>query len=126
MRIRRRDGSTVEVDDAYVLRDGEAFVIPLNMLDSKRRVSMIHDSRGQPAGSRPGYLLRDDGPAERELEEARRQYKADISERWRSNRWQDVPAKPQPPPPPSSGNREADLAAAHQQYRADLEQRWRG
>ena len=29
MKIRRRDGTMVEVDDAYVLLDGEALVVPV-------------------------------------------------------------------------------------------------
>jgi hypothetical protein len=129
IRVRGRDGSVREVDAAYVLQDGEAFVIPLNMMDSAMKV--IHDARGQPAGQRPGYLLRDDGPAERALDEAHAQYRADIERRWQSNRWQDQPSKGQPaerkaqPARSPSANPEAALAEAYAQYEADVQQRWR-
>jgi hypothetical protein len=128
MKIRDRSGAVREVDDGYILRDGEAFVIPLNMMDS-RMVSVIRDASGSPAGTRPGYLLADNDQSD--LDQAHREYRAAIERRWQSNRWQDQPSRDQTvereaqPATSPLANPETALAEAYAQYEADVQQRWR-
>ena len=57
MKIRSRDGAIREVDDDYILRDGEALVVAMPFMDARRG----HDPRrhGHPAGQRPGFLYSD-------------------------------------------------------------------
>ena len=57
-KVRGFDGVTREVDDDYVLLDGESVLVdPMIWM---RRRSMIHDGNGSPVGQRPGFLVRDD------------------------------------------------------------------
>ena len=58
MKIRKRDGTMREVDDDYMLQDGEALVVPMRFMDARR--GMIHDGNGGPVGQRPGFLINDD------------------------------------------------------------------
>jgi hypothetical protein len=131
IRVRGCDGATREVDDEYILRDGESIVVPLMLMDAKgiSMKRMITDGHGNPAGQRPGFLIADND--ERALDEAHRQYRADIERRWQSNRWQSHPSKGQLPEhkaqPTASplAKPEAALAQAYAQYEADVQQRWR-
>jgi hypothetical protein len=106
MVIRKPDGTVKAVDDGYVLQSGESTTVPINLMDG---------------GS----------DAEAALDEAHRQYRADIGERWRSNRWQSESSKGQPaerkaqPATSQPANPEAALAEAYAQYEADVQQRWR-
>jgi hypothetical protein len=121
MNIKAHDGTIRKEPDDYVLRDGETLVVPRALMDSR---TFIHDGRGNPAGQRPGFLFSDDDQAE--LEAARRQYAADISQRWQSGRWQSQPSKPVPAATGKTfDSPEAVLAAAHEQYRRDISERWR-
>ena len=52
IRIRGRDGAIREVGDGHVLQDGEAYVVEMIHMDSRRRAK-IHDGNGNPAGCRP-------------------------------------------------------------------------
>jgi hypothetical protein len=129
-KIRRRNGTEVMVDDDYVIQDGEGYTVPMQMMDS-----MITDAHGRPAGCRPGFLYDsgDIGLAVRET--LHRQYCDDISQRWRSDRWQkggnasnllgrngvndsDLPSR--------VGNAHvSSVDAAYQEYRQTIENRWR-
>lgn len=122
-KIRRRNGADAMVDDDYILQDGEGFVIPLSMFDSKP--VMITDSRGNPAGQRPGFLFTNDA-AERALDDAHLQYRTDIEARWMSDRW----SGPSKSVPRSTGSQtfdspQAAVDAAYRQYAADISERWR-
>jgi hypothetical protein len=112
--IRGIDGRTREENDGYILMDGEAMVVPMTMMDSRR---MVTDSRGLPAGTRPGFLFVDDAEADRAKAAAYAEYESDIKERWRG------PTSPQvvdrAPPAPLTTD------AAYAQYTADLTSRWR-
>ena len=59
IKVRGRNGAIREVNDDYVLLDGEARVVELPFMDAKGR-PMVHDGRGHPAGQRPGFLYSDD------------------------------------------------------------------
>jgi hypothetical protein len=124
MRIRRRDGTMVEVDDGYILRDGEGFVAEAMFMDA----GLIHDARGRPAGTRPGYLLGDNAAADQARVAAYDAYDQAISERWRLGPGQPKPSAPQTvTPPPTFASPQAAQAArdaAYEQYRRDIEQRW--
>lgn len=114
-RIRRRDGTEAVVDDAYVIQDGESFSIPLTMMDS--RPSMVCDSRGMPAGQRPGFLFGGDEAIEQARADAYREYNDAICGRWRG-----------PQEKPSEPSRHADAASvanAYRQYEQELCERWR-
>ena len=52
------NGTMREVDDDYILQDGEAMWSRLPFMDAKRR-RMVHDGHGHPAGQRPGFLYSD-------------------------------------------------------------------
>ena len=80
-RIKGRDGVMREVDDDYIIQDGESFTVPLTMMDAMR--GMIHDGNGGPAGQRPGFLVRDNEADDQAVEAAYREYAATVSERWR-------------------------------------------
>ena len=67
IKIRGRNGVTREVNDDYVLLDGEALVVELSFMDTKGR-PMVHDGHGNPAGQRPGFLYSD---ANEQVERAR-------------------------------------------------------
>jgi len=120
-RIKGRDGVMREVDDDYIIQDGESFTIPLTMMDSR---SIIHDGTGRPAGQRPGFLF-GDGNDQAELDAAHAQYRHDLEARWQSGRWQSGPSKPAPSAAPTHPNPEAGRDAAYLQYRRDIEERWR-
>ena len=66
-RIRGFDGAIRNVNDDYVLRGGEGFVIGMTPMDARR--FMIHDGHGNPAGQRPDFLFSD---ANEQAEQARR------------------------------------------------------
>ena len=123
MKIRKRDGTVVEVSDNYIIQDGEAFIVPLQFMDARR--GMIHDGNGGPVGQRPGFLVRDNEADDQAVEAAYREYAADISQRWQSGRWQDQPSKPAPSAPPTFENPEAARAAAYAAYSRDIQERWR-
>jgi hypothetical protein len=121
MKIKRRDGTVIEVPAGYTVRDGETLVVGGAMfMDS----GMITDSRGHVAGSRPGFLFADDDIGYAVSETNRRMYIDEIEQRWRSGRWQS-PSKPAPSAPPTFDGGDAAVAAAHAQYRADIQNRWR-
>ena len=122
-RIKGRDGVMREVDDDYIIQDGESFTVPLMMMDAMR--GLIHDGNGGPAGQRPGFLVRDNEADDQAVEAAYREYAADISQRWQSGRWQGQPSKPAPPAPPTFENPEAARAAAYAAYSRDIQERWR-
>jgi hypothetical protein len=127
MKIRQRDGTMREVDDGYIMKDGEALLVPLNFMDARR--SMIHDGHGNPAGQRPGFLFADDERAAQAVADAYRTYDDAISRRWQSDRWQDEPSKPAPTASQvfhSQDAAEAAREAAYRQYDHDLSNRWRG
>jgi hypothetical protein len=120
-----------EVADDYIIADGESFTIPVSMMDSRR---MITDSRGNPAGQRPGFLYSDSEQADAVRETAYAMYNDDISNRWRSDRWQrsgnlgTMSKSNQTGNLPTVGKSDplADaVEQAHAQYRADIESRWR-
>jgi hypothetical protein len=121
MRIRRRDGRFADVDDGYILADGEGYAVPLLMMDGSRR-GIVRDSRGNPAGQRPGFLYSDSN--ETALEAAHAAYRAGIEQRWQSGRWQSEPSKPAPSQPAFDGS-EAARIASYEAYRNDIENRWR-
>ena len=119
--IKRRNGSLVEVDDGYILAHGEAYIVPLNLMDSR---SMITDSRGMPAGSRPGFLFADNEADDQAREDAYREYAATVSERWRQGPGQrSSPARSEPPQ--TFDNPEAARAAAYAEYNRTIQERWR-
>jgi hypothetical protein len=116
MRIRKRDGTTIEAPGDYILADGEMLTVPLTMTDARR--PMVHDGHGGRAGERPGFLFNDND--ERALDEVHRQYREDISQRWKSDRWRSpTPTTPTPPSQPMSRE------AAYEQYNHDIQNRWR-
>ena len=120
-RIKGRDGMILEVDDDYIIRDGESFTVPLTMMDS--RSSIIHDSRGHVAGSRPGFSFADNEADDQAREAAYREYAATISERWRQPQGQRS-NRTQPEPQPFA-NAEAARAAAYAEYNRAIQERWR-
>ena len=69
-----------EVSDGYILADGEALMVGLTFMDARR---MVRDARGEPPGTRPGFLLSDNEADEQARDDAYQQYAADISQRWR-------------------------------------------
>ena len=105
------------VDDDYILQDGEGFVIPLSMMDSRR---MITDSRGNPAGQRPGFLYADSNQSI--LDAAHQAYKDDLSKRWMSDRWNQPKPVAQPVRPQADA---ASVDDAYQTYANDISNRWR-
>ena len=119
MKIRRRDGSMVEVADNYILADGETMHIDIAFMDAR---SIIHDGNGGPVGQRPGFLIRDDDQDEAARIEAYESYRQMIGQRWRQGLGQ--PAKPIEPPQ-TFANPEAALAAAYAQYDRTICERWR-
>ena len=123
MKMRQRDGTMREVDDAYILRDGEAFVVEMRFMDSKGW-TIVHDGRGNPAGQRPGFLYSDGNErAEQALADAYRAYDATLGERWRQGpgqRSSQAESKPQTFESP-----EAALATAYAQYDRAISERWR-
>ena len=56
IKVRDRNGIIREVNDGYILHDGEALVVDLPFMDAR---AMIHDGHGNPAGQRPGFLYSD-------------------------------------------------------------------
>jgi hypothetical protein len=120
MRIRKRDGTVVEESDNYILKDGESMLVPLSMMDSARR--MVRDSRGNVAGCRPGFLFAD---GDQGVEDAHREYRDAIEQRWQSDRWQSKPTERAPVRPQTFDSPQAAVDAAHAQYRHDIENRWR-
>jgi hypothetical protein len=83
------------------------------MMDSKPR--MVCDSRGNPAGQRPGFLYADSDIDLAVKETVYREYADAISNRWQSDRW----SKP-------SGNlstvdKVQSTGDAYEQYRRDIE-----
>ena len=121
-KIRRRDGTMAEVDDGYIIADGESFTIPLAMMDARR--GMIHDGRGNPAGQRPGFLVRDNAAEEQAVEAAYREYAQSIAERWRQGPGQrSILARSEPPQ--TFDNPEAARAAAYAEYNRTICERWR-
>jgi hypothetical protein len=124
MKIRQRDGTMREVGDGYILRDGEAMMVPLQFMDARR--PMFHDGNGHPAGQRPGFLYSDaNEQAERMRDAAYAAYDADISTRWQSQRWQSQPSKPAPAPQRTFANPRDAVADAYRQYDKDISERWR-
>jgi hypothetical protein len=93
MKIRGRDGAIREVDDDYILADGETLMVPLNFMDARR--SMIHDGHGNVAGQRPGFLFCDDELTEAAREAAYQEYAATVSERWRKGQPKQTETAPQ-------------------------------
>ena len=80
--IRRRDGTTVTVDDSYLLANGETWLIPWALMDSKPMMDkppLVHDGRGNPAGCRPGFRYSTDAAAEAARIDAYRIYDEDVS-----------------------------------------------
>jgi hypothetical protein len=119
MKIRKANGRIIDVPDGYVLEDGDVLSIPLEMMDSMRRSTMVRDSRGVVAGSRPGFLFSDGDAA---VEAAHEQYRRDLENRWRSDRF--GPAKPAPAAP-SSLTGDAGVAESYAVYNRDIQNRWK-
>jgi hypothetical protein len=116
MKIRRPDGTVAEVADNYTLMDGETMVVPLQFMDG-----LVRDSRGMPAGTRPGFLFNGNDQAR---VDAYAVYDTAISERWKSDRWQSPPVSANfdgKPSEPTAAARDASYA----QYAADISNRWR-
>ena len=70
-RINRTDGSQATVEDSYVLKNGEAYVVSLDMMDSRRG---FVDSTGAPCGGKPGFVFRD-GDDQTALDRAHQEYR---------------------------------------------------
>jgi hypothetical protein len=130
IKVRGRNGVIREEVEGYLLSDGEAMFIPLSFMDSKPP-SMITDSRGSPAGQRPGFLYADSN--QQALDAAHRDYRTDIEARWQSDRWQDQKRSNAAHLP---GDQKRDnvahlprdaggVDAAYRQYAADISERWR-
>jgi hypothetical protein len=119
IKIRGRDGAIREVNDGYVLRDGETMVVELQFLDAR---TVIHDGNGRRPGQGPGFLVCDDEQAEQAVAAAYRQYAQDISERWRQGLGQ--PKQPESAPQ-TFESPEAALAAAYAEYDRTICERWR-
>ena len=115
------DGTMCEVDDAYILRDGEACIVDMMFVDAGR--GMTHDGRGNAPGQRPGFLISDDERAAQAVRDAYAAYDAALSTRWQSNRWQSEPPKPAPSAPQIFDSAEAALADAYRQYDRDISER---
>ena len=121
MKIRRRDGTMVEVDDAYVLRDGEACVVGLPFMDSRR----VHDSGGNVAGQRPGFLINDDARSEQSIRDAYKEYDRTLGERWRQGPGQPTAESKPQAAPLVFDSPQAAVAAAYADYDRQLTERWR-
>jgi len=130
--IKRRDGRQVEVDDSYILANGESYLIPLHLMDSGPR--MVTDSFGRPAGGKPGFMYAADDVALAVTETLHREYCDALSNRWQSNRWSkpsgnlEAASKLNQP----SGSLEAaskpsqsGVDAAYEEYRRGVEARWK-
>ena len=136
-KIKRRDGTEVVVDDAYIIQNGESFSVPLTMMDSSRTVPtgtvrMVTDAFGHPAGARPGFLYADGDISLAVKETLHREYCDAISQRWQSDRW----SKPsgnlptagksnQPSGTLSKVDKVQSVADAYAQYNRDIQERWR-
>ena len=120
MKIRKRDGTMREVDDDYVLADGEAIMVPLRSWMRWR-----HDPRRQRPSrrARPGFLFatmkRRSG-----RRDAYREYAGDSGERWRQGPGQRS-SPTRSAPPQTFDSPEAAVAAAYAQYNRDISERWR-
>ena len=126
MKIRQRDGTMREVEDDYILRDGEGFVVPIMLMDARR--GMIHDGNGGPVGQRPGFLINDDERAAQAVAAAYAEYDEVLSNRWRLGPGQrSSQAGPQAfgaEPQRSFANPRDAVADAYRQYDADISTRW--
>jgi len=125
MKIRQRDGTMREVEDDYILRDGEGFVVPMRFMDARR--GMIHDGNGGPVGQRPGFLINDDERAAQAVAAAYREYDEVLFNRWRlgpGQRSSQTRSAAQPAPQRTYDSPQAALADAYRQYDADISQRW--
>lgn len=124
MKIRRRDSTMAEVDDTYILADGEVMMVPLNFMDAMGR-PVIHNALGRPAGQRPGFLLSDSATDEAVRATVYQMYDDAVRERWRSDRWQGPPSKPAPSEPqPTFDSSEAARAHAYREYDRAIQERW--
>jgi len=123
MKIKRKDGTIAEVDDGYILRDGETLSVGLMLMDARR--GMVHDGHGNVAGMRPGFLFYDNEQDDLAREDAYRQYATDISERWRGRQKAGNGSNQTPPEPQTFANPEAARAAAYAEYNRTIQERWR-
>jgi hypothetical protein len=112
MRIRRRDGTMAEVDDSYILSDGESVAAGLMFMDS-----------GAHNDADIAFAV---------LETAHAQYRDTISNAWRGDRWQgQMTGNARHLPDQNRVNDRnlspsvGDIAASYRQYASDLENRWR-
>lgn len=73
-----------DVDEDYVLKDGEALRVPLLLMDSapSNRAVRVDDNFAMQ-GHRPGYVVCTDA-ARSERIERQRSHDAELSNRWRS------------------------------------------
>jgi hypothetical protein len=119
MKVRGRDGVVREVEEGYVLQDGDAMMVELQFMDAR---TVIHDGNGRRPGQGPGFLVCDDEQAEQAVAAAYRKYAQDISERWRQG-----PGQPKQPEsaPQTFASPEAARAAAYAEYNARIQERWR-
>jgi hypothetical protein len=115
IKVRGRNGAVREEVEGYLLMDGESIMVPLEFMDAKPR--MVTDSRGNPAGCRPGFLYADSDIDLAVKETIYAQYCADISQRWMSGRWS---GSPKPAPSKASGS----VDEAYAQYARDISERW--
>ena len=117
--VRGRNGVIREVNDDYVLLDGEALVVELSFMDTKGFI--VHDGHGNPAGQRPGFLYSDaNEQVERARADAYAEYNRTIQERWRGQR-----SSPTPSDKAVFNSPEAALAAAYAEYDKTIQERWR-
>ena len=107
-----RDGRVRLEDDSYILGDGESMQIDIQFMDARR---MVHDGNGHLAGERPGFLIVDNGEADRAKAAAYQQYIHDTTQRWRGP--SNAPSNPPSEPPQT-------VAQAYAQYERDLCARW--
>lgn len=123
IKVRGRNGSIREVDDHYILQDGEAMLVEMPFMDAMGR-TVIHDGLGNPAGQRPGFLYSDgNDQAEQARVDAYREYDKAIQQRWCEPQRQ--PSKQTAPEQQTFVSPEAALAAAYAEYDRTIQERWR-
>ena len=113
-KIKRRNGA-VDVDDDYILQNGEGYVSRFD--DGQRR--MITDSRGNPAVADRDFCTRQQR-GDAVLETAHRQYRDDTnagSDRWSSRR-QSLPSQ-------IADNQQTTVDDGLRNIATDIENRWR-